>query len=183
LRVSQVAGRLRWVLFRAVSFISPAPSVTDAASIRWAALHLAVNVTLIAQHQQAAQMRYEIRRAVDRCIAVLDGPPERHPAGKCDNCGRPLLADADADIAECQCGLTAIGIRDRRRARAAAADQVATATEISATLAAIGITCAPGTITSWGTRGQLSRRPSGLYALSEVMELVRRRDERKANAR
>jgi LSD1 subclass zinc finger protein len=146
------------------------------------AIWLAARTRWIRQHPAAGDLITGVRRAVDRCIGVLDAPPERHPAGQCGACGRPLLAPPGADTVTCVCGQSWEGITAARTARAAAADQVATATEISALLHAIGITVAPGTITSWGTRGSLSRRPGGKYALSEVMELIRRRDERKSRA-
>jgi hypothetical protein len=55
--------------------------------------------------------------------------------------------------------------------RAAAADVLGTPAEISGALNRIGIHVPRGTITSWASRGRLTARPNGLFALSDVLAL------------
>jgi hypothetical protein len=179
---SGASGRLRWVLFRAISFVTPDAPAVQAASISWAAGHLAANVKLIARHPQAMEMRRQIRDAVDRCVTVLDAPAELHPAGYCQ-CGAPLLAEPLARTAACgRCGTVTAGITEARAQRAAQADVLGTATEISAVAATLGTVIPAGTIRSWASRGQLAQRPGEKYLLSEVLDLKAKSDARRAHA-
>jgi hypothetical protein len=143
------------------------PSGGIASRATWLAAHL----TVVRQHPYAGKMLDKLREQVRRALAVVDRKPERAPAGLCDNCGRQLLAELGADSVTCACGMTVLALQDKRRERAAAADVLGTAAEISGALTKIGISIPRGTITSWGSRGRLTMRPGGVYAMSDVLAL------------
>lgn len=144
-----------------------APAHTIDSMARW----LAVRRGRIRQHARAADAHREITEAVRRALAVIDRKPERAPAGQCSACGAQLLAELGADEVTCGCGALTIALTARRRERAAAADVLGTAGEISGALERIGIRVPRGTITSWASRGRLTARPGGAYALSDVLAL------------
>jgi hypothetical protein len=123
------------------------------------------------RHPESARMLAEIRRRVGDALAVIDRAPERVPAGNCAACGARLLAELGTDMVTCACGTLAEGLQDKRARRAAAADVLGTAAEISGALERIGISVPRGTITSWASRGRLTPRPGGVYALSDVLAL------------
>jgi hypothetical protein len=151
-------------------------------SVYGMAIWLAAHTRWIRQHPAAGELAASVRRAVDRAVAVLDAPPERHPAGWCP-CGQPLLAEPRAETATCsRCGEVSDGITEARAKRAAQADVLATATEISAVAATLGKAIPAGTIRSWASRGQLAQRPGEKYLLSEVLDLKAKSDERRARA-
>lgn len=145
---------------------------------RWLLGHL----SQVAGSPHAARDHDAIRRAVARCAAMLDGPPERHPAGDCEECGARLLAEPDADEVECsRCGFVNEELRARRAQRAADADVLGSADAISRALEHIGIRVGGGTIRQLVTRARIIRRPDGQIAMSDVLAWVAERDERKAS--
>jgi len=142
---------------------------------------------VIRQLEAAPEVLFSVRRAVDRCITVLDGPPEMHPAGHCDACGGQLLAAIGADEADCECGAHVTGLTAIRARRAADADFIGTPDEVSLRLrmARVSNPPSPGTIRMLKSRGLITERPegSGRYSLGDVLEWMRKRDERKARGR
>jgi hypothetical protein len=151
------------------------------------AIWLAARTRWIRQHPAAGDLTAGVRRAVDRGITVLDGPPEMHPAGRCDACGGQLLAVIGADEADCECGAHVTGLTAIRARRAADADFIGTPDEVSLRLrvARASNPPSPGTIRMLKSRGMLTERPegSGRYSLGDVLEWMRKRDERKARGR
>lgn len=141
-------------------------------------------VPRIAARADAAAICTDIRHAVDRAVKVLDGPPERHPAGQCGACGRALLAPPGADEARCPwCGTVATGIAAARMARIEQAEVIGTAQEISGALKRLlDITLPAATIRSWHSRGRLSERAGGGLAMSEVLKLKAESDQRRSRA-
>jgi len=127
------------------------------------------------QHPRAAEAHRGILGRVQRAAQCVDRLPERAPAGKCDQCGAQLLAELGADEVTCQCGMVTVALMQRRRERAAAADVLGTPSEIAGALRDIGIAVRPSTISSWGTRGQIEKRPGGFYRLSDVLAMTARR--------
>lgn len=174
---SDAAEALHRCLSGWISVIAMVPP--PAGSIRGMAAWLNARMQHVSHHELAADILSSVRHAVDRCVRVLDAPPERHPAGDC-SCGRPLLADAHADEARCACGEVTTGIMASRAERAAAADVLGSADAISGALAGIGIRVSGGTIRQLITRGRLARRPDGQLAMSEVLAWVAERDARRA---
>jgi hypothetical protein len=146
---------------------------------RWLRMHLSELV----RQPRAAEIATRIRDAVDRAVAVLEPPPERHPAGDCAGCGAQLLAELGADTSTCACGAVTTGIIAARAIRAARADVVGTPDEISMRLRIAGYAVAPGTIRMLKSRGRLTERPGGKYALSDVLDWARQRDERMRRGR
>jgi hypothetical protein len=123
------------------------------------------------QHAKSDRMLRGIRHHVAQALDVIDRRPERVPAGTCEACGAHLFAELGDDEVTCRCGTVTTALQERRRERAAAADVLGTAAEISGALARIGISVPRGTITSWASRGRLTPRPGGVYALSDVLAL------------
>lgn len=183
LRASAAARRVNVALALAIGMTLSARawSCTDhtmTGMARW----LLMYVGELAQHPRSGDACHEIGDAVARAVAVLEGPPELHPAGDCE-CGAPLLADARADEARCRkCGAVVTGIEASRRARAASADVLGDSEAISRALAGLGVRVSGGTIRMWVTRKRLIVRPDGAIPMSDVLALVAERDERKSRA-
>jgi hypothetical protein len=156
---------MTWVLR-----MQPAPGTVllgIPAMARW----LCARLGIIRQYRDAPQLLDSMRSGVGYALAVIDRKPERAPAGNCGSCGAQLLAELGADEVTCQCGILTIALQDKRRDRAAAADVLGTAAEISGAMAKLGISIPRGTITSWASRGRLTARTPGVYALSDVLAL------------
>jgi hypothetical protein len=171
LAASDARGGLSGCLMTWVLRLQPAPGTVllgIPAMARWLCAHLGD----IRQRQDAPRLLDSLRSGVGYALTVIDGPAERAPAGTCEQCHKPLLAELGADEVRCGCGALAVALRQKRADRAAAADVLGTALEISGALRAIGITVPRGTITSWASRGRLGTRgKAGLYALSDVLAL------------
>lgn len=150
----------------------PADAVPSMAS--W----LGGQLDVIRQHEAAAELLADVGAHVTAALAVVDRQPELHPAGLCSQCGLPLRAEPGADTAWCREGHFNEGIAARRAARAAMADQLGTPSELARTLAVLGYAVRESTISSWGTRGRLARRPGGLYRLSDALALAAARSAR-----
>lgn len=179
LRAVDAAAALNVELATAIHVMLPARawSATDhtmTGMARWLLMHMPE----LARHARAATIATRIREAVQRCVRVLDPPPELHPAGECEACGARLLAEAGADQAECRCGFITTGLTAARARRAAAADVLGTPGEISGALARLGIRVSDGTIRMWASRERLFARPGGKYAMSDVLALISERDQR-----
>lgn len=157
-----------WARIIADQHLTAMPPDTIAATAMW----LAARLNELRQNEAAADAHRGIVRAVSRAVAAVDRQPERAPAGLCDNCGCQLLAELGADSVTCGCGMTVLALQDKRRERAAAADVLGTPAELSAVLAKIGYTVSPGTISAWGTRGQIEKRAGGFYRLSEALAMA-----------
>jgi hypothetical protein len=184
LRASEAADALHIGLCGCVRLVMRPPLAWPADTISGYAGWLGGRIGLIRRSPSAAVICETIHVTVSRCVSVLDGPPERHPAGNCAACGAQLLAPPGADSARCRgCGEIATGIAESRAKRAAQADVIASAEEIAVRLRIAGYPVAAGTIRMWKTRQRIAERPGGGYALGEVLELVRQRDERQAGAR
>lgn len=172
----KLAMALADAIYRLIGPAWPIADTTIGGMARWLLSRLAQ----VAGSPYAARDHDAIRRAVARCAAMLDGPPERHPAGDCEECGARLLAEPDADEAECRCGFVNEDLRSRRAGRAAAADVLGSADAISRALEHIGIRVGGGTIRQLVTRSRIIRRPDGQIAMSDVLAWVAERDSRKA---
>ena len=147
------------------------PADETASIARW----LGGRMRVIRNAQWSPDMLHGVRAAVDRALAVVDRKPEMVPLGACPQCGRDLAAELGSDEALCSCGYWTAGIIARHRERARQADKLMTPSELSAALAACGYTVAPGTISSWGTRGLIERRPGGYYRLVDAIDRAARR--------
>lgn len=177
---SDARRALAFALADAVWHLDPDRWPIAEASIGGTARWLMEHVTDLAASPRAARDYHAIRAAVDRCLKVLDAPPELHPAGDCP-CGAPLRAEPSADEARCgKCGAVTEGIAAARAQRAAEADVLGTSDVIAAALAGIGVKVAGGTIRKWVERHRLTPRPGGAIAMSDVLALVAERDARKA---
>ena len=182
LAASDAAHALRHCLTRWVRAIhqmpyrmdDPWPAATIAGMARW----LTARTDPVRQHEAAGTAHREILAAVRAAVAVIDRPPEMHPAGICAECPSALRAEPGADSTWCVNGHFNEGLRSLRTERAAAADVLGTPGELSAVLAGIGYRVAPSTISSWGTRARIEKRPGGMYRLSDVLALAAQRAHR-----
>ena len=156
---------------------------------RWAAPRLVSTVSgaAITVHQQLPALRQnpgapaahrEITAAVQSAMAVVEAPAEQFGAGSCENCGQQLWSGDDQSATCRRCGTVVIGVADRRRQLAARSDRLMTPAELSGVLARLGYRVAESTISSWGTRGRIEKRPGGLYRLSDVLALAAERAAR-----
>jgi hypothetical protein len=182
---SQVTQSLRLALLAAIIAITPGQPFPRGATVRQMATYVASPPRLhaLTQHPDVGVLSASIRDMLTRAVRVLDGAPELHPAGTCDLCARPLLAELGADTATCACGATVTGITAARAKRAADADVLGTPDEVSLRLQLAGYTVAPGTIRMLSSRGRLVQRPGGRYSLGDVLEWARERDERMSRGR
>jgi hypothetical protein len=168
---SDIAEQLRIWLLRMVADQVTSVAQWPSGDIRSMSRWLLTRLADIRQAHEAPAEFAELRHRVTAAMAVIDRLPERAPAGKCEQCGAQLLAELGADEVTCACGLRLDGLREQRARRAAAADVLGTPAEISGALNRIGIHVPRGTITSWASRGRLTARPNGLFALSDVLAL------------
>lgn len=131
------------------------PDMTSAAA---AALWLAEHVHLIRAHPAALEAHHDLTRAIGRARARTERPPPTVYRGPC-SCGEELRAQPGAEIIQCNCGQRYDGVKTREWLLAQAANQLLTAPELSAALAALAETTVPvGRIRVWKARGMLEVR-------------------------
>lgn len=188
LRAAGAAGVLRMALTEAAAALMAAGHGEEYASrpmtIRAMAAFIAARVPALCQLPDAAVRYREIRRAVDRCAMVLDGPPERTYAGPCHGCGADLLGVPGSPVVTCRrCGEQA-DLAERQAAMRDAMDDMLGGAAWCARMAArLGMEVPESTVHSWVRRSQLVPRgsqpgrggePVPAYRLGDVLELIAR---------
>lgn len=184
---SDAAASLRMVLAGVAGRLTaedgrlPYRSMGTGPMARW----LSGQVPRVAIRQDAGEICHAIRRAVDRCVMVLDGPPERTFAGPCHGCGADLLGVPGQPVVTCgRCGASAELAERRRAMRAQLDDMLGGAAWCARMAGRLGPAVSENTVYSWARRSQLvphGQLPSGrgggmapVYRLGDVIDLAAR---------
>lgn len=146
---------------------------------------LAQRLDTIRRHPEAYLLADEVHAAVTQARRVIDRPPDRWYAGRCP-CETDLYAKAGTNTVTCPgCGTTYDVAARRAELLAAAHDRLATATETSRLLKALGLDVSASSIRGYAHRGRLTPRGRNhendpLYRVGDVIDLAIERKARTA---
>lgn len=149
-----VALLASWVLNVADDTGADCPSADPGKMSDW----LRVRVDYVRRQDYGADMRYEVRDALNKCRRASDRVDERIFAGKCPECGNDVMTRAGNIIARCSVCETEWDVSDwRERALEYAGMVSGTASQLSRMLTnpVTGENLPRGTILSWASRGKL----------------------------
>lgn len=178
------ASEAGWVLWTTLvawtrAIHTPGESWPDDAPVAMARWLLA-RVNRIRAHPDGGQAVDEITAAVAIAWRVIDRPPRRWYAGRCDTCGEHLYAAPAAVRFTCpECGTGYDTATRQDWLRTSAEDQLAHAALASQALTTLARPVTPERIRQWAARGQLAAhsvdahgRP--LYRIGEIIGLLAR---------
>jgi hypothetical protein len=182
LRASAAAAELRgclsgWVAI--VAMVAP-PAGGIGGLSRWLLAHLA----MVVRHERAADVHRDVRAAVQRCVMVLEPPPERVYAGPCPQCGYDVLGYQGAAFADCARCRFPVDVDIAQAAmRAALEDMLGGAAWCARMAARLGTPISENTVYSWVRRAQLAAHGElpdrggtlqPVYRLGDVLNLIAR---------